>query len=205
MNVKLNMLASLVGLASSPLAANDLQLYCGSDNGQYEITAKALQGVRVHLDQGTFLQVSEDVPPESQKMLASELESIGVSSSCSEYFSKQGEYSELNQGELVARVHFSFDKSELTDNSLYVLNNLIKQIQATPSKLQVEGHTDSTGSEAYNFQLGLRRSDEVKQYLVSEGVNAEQLESVSHGASQPIEDNNDREGRAANRRVDITL
>lgn len=205
MNVKLNMLASLVGLASLPLSANELQLYCGSNNGQYEITAKAQQGVSVHLDQGTFLQVTEDVPPKSQKLLASELESIGVSSSCSEYFSNQGEYSELDEGDLVARVHFSFDKSELTDNSLYVLNNLIQQIQTNHSKLKVEGHTDSTGSKAYNFQLGLRRSDEVKQYLVFKGANAEQLESVSYGASQPIEDNNDREGRAANRRVDITL
>jgi len=65
----------------------------------------------------------------------------------------------------------------------------------------IEGHTDSSGADAYNLQLSQRRADAVRQYLVDHGVPASRLEAKGFGESQPVADNSTAEGRAQNRRV----
>src|ERR1700737_929247 len=68
-------------------------------------------------------------------------------------------------------------------------------------KVEIQGHTDSTGSPAYNLKLSQRRADSVRDYLVSEGVSADQLVTKGYGQAQPAASNKTAEGRAKNRRV----
>jgi outer membrane protein OmpA-like peptidoglycan-associated protein len=69
----------------------------------------------------------------------------------------------------------------------------------------VEGHTDSTGSDAYNQALSQRRADAVLNYLVRKGVPANRLTARGFGKSSPVASNDTREGRALNRRVELEV
>lgn len=71
--------------------------------------------------------------------------------------------------------------------------------------VDVYGHTDSTGSDAYNQALSERRADAVASYLSSRGVESARLEAVGYGETQPIASNDTLEGRAQNRRVEIKV
>jgi outer membrane protein OmpA-like peptidoglycan-associated protein len=71
--------------------------------------------------------------------------------------------------------------------------------------VEVAGHTDSTGSDAYNLQLSQRRAQAVASYLVGQGVKPERLITVGAGEAYPIASNDTEQGRAANRRVELTI
>jgi outer membrane protein OmpA-like peptidoglycan-associated protein len=73
------------------------------------------------------------------------------------------------------------------------------------AKVEVTGHADITGPAAFNRELGLKRADYVKTYLVNAGINADQIVTSSMGSSEPAEPNNTAEGRAANRRTEIKI
>jgi OOP family OmpA-OmpF porin len=67
------------------------------------------------------------------------------------------------------------------------------------------GHTDSDGSDAYNQKLSVARSEAVKSYLVSKGVERNRVYTEGKGEKQPVADNKTREGKAKNRRVEIEV
>ena len=69
----------------------------------------------------------------------------------------------------------------------------------------IEGHTDSTGSAAYNHQLSERRAKAVRNYFVSKGIPGSQIETLGYGEEMPRVSNTTPEGRAINRRVDIRI
>ncbi|HEY8330368.1 MAG TPA: OmpA family protein, partial [Pseudomonas sp.] len=71
--------------------------------------------------------------------------------------------------------------------------------------IKVNGHTDSTGTDAYNQGLSERRAASVVDYLVSQGVAQDKLSSEGFGESKPVADNSSKEGRAENRRVEIMV
>lgn len=81
--------------------------------------------------------------------------------------------------------------------------NVLNQYPQT--NLMIAGHTDSTGSEAYNQQLSERRAAAVKNALVSNGVSAMRINTIGFGESRPIADNSTDYGRQLNRRVEITI
>ncbi len=101
-------------------------------------------------------------------------------------------------------IHFKFDSSALTAEARGILDRAISSIKANASQnLIVEGHTDSTGPDTYNLGLSQRRAESVVNYLVSKGVNGSRLNAKGLGENSPVSSNNTREGRAANRRVEI--
>jgi outer membrane protein OmpA-like peptidoglycan-associated protein len=69
----------------------------------------------------------------------------------------------------------------------------------------VAGHTDSTGSDAYNQGLSERRAGTVSQYLQSRGISTQRMMTIGMGESMPVADNGTDGGRQANRRVEITI
>jgi len=71
--------------------------------------------------------------------------------------------------------------------------------------VEIQGHTDSIGSAAYNLNLSQRRADAVKAYLISQGVNASTLTAKGYGKTKPISSNETAEGRAQNRRVEFEV
>jgi OOP family OmpA-OmpF porin len=101
-------------------------------------------------------------------------------------------------------VHFEFNKSILTADSKTVLNAVAASLIARPDvKVEIAGHTDWIGSDAYNLKLSNARADAVMQYLISTGVKADNLTAKGYGETQPIADNNTDEGRTKNRRVEL--
>jgi len=73
------------------------------------------------------------------------------------------------------------------------------------ARVEVTGHTDITGTTSFNKELGLKRAEFVKSYLVNAGIKAEQIMTSSKGPSEPVASNSTPEGRAANRRSEIKV
>ena len=97
-------------------------------------------------------------------------------------------------------VFFAYDSSTLSDKTKKTLKKNVKWIQNKKrvKRVELEGHCDSMGSEAYNVGLGLRRAQSVKTFLISLGVSADQFSIVSYGEERPISMEN-----ARNRRVNF--
>ena len=107
---------------------------------------------------------------------------------------------------MAADAHFDFDKAVLKPEGKAKLDDLVGKLKAVNLEVIIAiGHTDSIGSVAYNKKLSLRRSDAVKAYLVSKGIEANRIHTEGKGKSQPIADNKTKEGRAKNRRVEIEV
>ena len=101
-------------------------------------------------------------------------------------------------------VNFEFNSAELTSEAKSILDSAVATINSNPSdSISVEGHTDSTGSDAYNSQLSQRRANSVADYLAAHGVSASRLNAVGKGESYPVASNDTSEGRSQNRRVEI--
>jgi OOP family OmpA-OmpF porin len=99
-------------------------------------------------------------------------------------------------------VSFEHDSAELTADSRPVLARVAADLKKYPRlRVELQGHTDSTGSDAYNLKLSERRAQAVRDFLISQGVSSSQLEARGYGESQPIASNATPEGRAQNRRV----
>lgn len=101
-------------------------------------------------------------------------------------------------------VNFELDSAELTADSTATLDEAV-QILKRHSNLKVEiaGHTDSTGSTAYNQGLSERRAQAVADYLEANGANANNISVKGYGEAEPVADNGSADGRAANRRVEL--
>jgi OOP family OmpA-OmpF porin len=101
-------------------------------------------------------------------------------------------------------VNFDFDKSNIRPDAAVILDEAVR-ILGTGSgpAVEVEGHTDWIGTDAYNQGLSERRANSVKNYLADHGVDASRLATVGRGESQPIASNETRDGRALNRRVEL--
>ena len=101
--------------------------------------------------------------------------------------------------------HFAFDSAELKPKMKDELDTVVARIQGSRGNemLQVVGHTDSTGPEAYNQGLSERRAQAAADYLASQGIDASMMTVKGMGESAPVADNASREGRAMNRRVEI--
>ena len=88
------------------------------------------------------------------------------------------------------------------DQAIAQYKSLPDDIEAQ-TRIEIEGHTDNTGSEAYNQALSERRANAVKAWVVAQGVNPAQITTVGKGESEPSDDNSTKEGRQNNRRVVI--
>ena len=102
--------------------------------------------------------------------------------------------------------HFEFDKSDLTPETKVELDRAVKILQDNPDAvIELQGSTDSVGSDVYNQALGERRAKAVFDYLKSKGINPNRLKTVSLGESKPVASNATDAGRAQNRRVDLVI
>ena len=105
-----------------------------------------------------------------------------------------------------ADAFFDFNKSVIKPEGKAKLDDLIGKIQGINLEVIIAvGHTDSVGSDAYNQKLSVRRSEAVKAYLVSKGIEKNRVYTEGKGEKQPVADNKTAEGRAKNRRVEIEV
>lgn len=101
-------------------------------------------------------------------------------------------------------VLFAFDSAELSESAKASLTEISKRLTgADLVSVQVAGHTDSKGTDAYNQGLSERRAQSVATFLTAQGISAQKLSIVGYGESQPVADNGNDEGRSQNRRVEL--
>jgi peptidoglycan-binding protein ArfA len=109
-------------------------------------------------------------------------------------------------GLLATPINFQTDGFSLTSESQGQLTQVADKLKACPnSKIAVVGNTDNTGNDAINIPLSDNRAKSVADYLISQGVPAAGITSSGVGSTQPIASNDTPDGRAQNRRVDITV
>lgn len=129
--------------------------------------------------------------------LRAQLEGTGVS------VTRQGDNIILN---MPGNVTFQTNSADINANFYPVLNSVVLVLKEfDKTVVDVAGHADSTGDEAKNMDLSQRRAQSVSAYLGSQGVNGQRLIVVGYGETRPIASNDTPEGRAQNRRVEITL
>jgi len=105
-----------------------------------------------------------------------------------------------------ADVLFDFDKAVIKPEGKSKLDDISNKVRGINLEVVIAiGHADSIGSDAYNQRLSVRRSESVKAYLVSKGIEPNRVYTEGKGEKQPIADNKTRDGRAKNRRVEIEV
>jgi len=116
---------------------------------------------------------------------------------------RQGDNITLN---MPGNITFAFDSSNLQPQFLPVLDNVAGTLsQYNQTIVEVAGHTDSVGTDAYNQALSERRANAVAGYLGSRGIMQQRMIVVGAGETRPVASNDTDAGRAQNRRVEITL
>jgi outer membrane protein OmpA-like peptidoglycan-associated protein len=107
---------------------------------------------------------------------------------------------------LGAELLFETNKSTLRSEHFATLDPIVDYLVLHPERsVKISGHTDTIGSEQHNLTLSKRRADVVAEYLVSNGVEINRVETFGFGSAKPIEANNEGEGRKKNRRVELLI
>jgi outer membrane protein OmpA-like peptidoglycan-associated protein len=139
-----------------------------------------------------------------------------VSKTAQEALTRAQEAGKLAEGKLLYetvltddKVRFGFDKAELSDEAQAALAQFAQELKAQYNRdvyVEIQGHTDATGPDQYNLELGLERAEAVRRYLSREhGIPLHRMSVISYGEAEPISDNGSREGRAQNRRVVLVV
>ena len=100
------------------------------------------------------------------------------------------------------RVFFAFDSSALSDNAVEILQTQVDWLKANENvDVIVQGYCDERGTREYNLALGERRANAVKQYLISQGIAADRVSTISYGKERPAVLGNNETAWAQNRRA----
>lgn len=103
-------------------------------------------------------------------------------------------------------VSFELNRSDLREPLRVILEQMAQQLlQVKIDHVRCEGHTDSTGAQAYNKRLSQARAQAVADVFIANGFAPEQAEAIGHASDYPVGDNATREGRSANRRVEVIV
>ena len=111
----------------------------------------------------------------------------------------------------VENIYFAFDKSNVIDFYKDKMDSVVSVLMQNPEwKVEVQGHTDSKGSDKYNLVLSLKRANQAASYMVSKGIHKQRITTKGMGKSMPLVPNtkdgqDDPEGRARNRRVEFKI
>jgi OmpA-OmpF porin, OOP family len=113
---------------------------------------------------------------------------------------------EVGQVVRLNNVFFDFDKWELRPESYIELKRVVKLLKENPSiEIEMSAHTDSKGSDEYNFKLSDNRARSVMEYILSKGIAPNRINSQGYGETQPVATNDTDEGRQLNRRVEFKI
>ena len=112
----------------------------------------------------------------------------------------------LNAQGILKPVHFDFDAAELRPDALQTLNDNAARIREnSPLGVRVEGHCDERGTSEYNLALGDRRARAARDYLVSLGIPANRLRTISYGKERPVDPGHSEDAWAKNRRAEFVF
>ncbi|HEX3126225.1 MAG TPA: OmpA family protein [Thermoanaerobaculia bacterium] len=165
-------------------------------------------GTRVDEVQGQVEQAQTRLDTHEQK--------IGeVSKTAQEALQRAMDAGKLAEGKLLyetvltdEKVKFGFDTSDLSPEAKAALDEFASQLKAENQGvyIEIQGHTDSVGSEKYNEELGLLRAEAVRRYLSQQHqFPLHRINVISYGETAAVADNSTREGRSQNRRVALVV
>jgi peptidoglycan-associated lipoprotein len=194
----------------------------GCATKDYVKTETGAVNSRVDTVQGQVEQAQTRLNTHEQRMngqdekLAGQQQQIGeLSKTSQEALQRAQEAGKLAQGKFLYetvltddKVKFGFNKSALSKEAQAALDEFAAKIKADNKGVYVEvqGHTDSVGSDKYNQELGEARAEAVRRYLNQKGgFPLHRMNVISYGKSAPVADNKSREGRAQNRRVALVV
>ena len=159
--------------------------------------------------------VASQVEDLQQKQQQTDVRLEQLSQSAQEALKRAQEAGVLAKGKVVFeqsfaedRVKFKLDSAQLDDAAKTALTEFATRVQGLTDQyfVEIQGHTDDTGSEAYNEELGQRRAESVRRYLSREHkLPLNRMSTISYGDTLPVESNKTRDGRAANRRVVLVV
>lgn len=107
------------------------------------------------------------------------------------------------RGEMGRLVHFDFNSAMLTAEGEEVLAYNARQLSKTSGRIQVEGHCDERGTREYNLALGQQRADAAARYLISQGIDASRIKTISYGKERPLVRGHEDQSWAQNRRAEV--
>lgn len=118
-----------------------------------------------------------------------------------------GKMSSTSSRAVVRNIYFDFGNTKVTDESIPVLERLLKLLNDYPKlKIEIGGHTDNVGETVVNQRISELRARAVMNWLIEKGISKERLVSKGYGETQPMATNDDEfEGRELNRRIEITV
>ena len=153
---------------------------------------------------------------EQEKQIKANAESVAnASKSAKDAYERAVAAGELAEGKFVyetslsdQQVAFNFDKAGLSDEAKAALDAFAQKVKSEDKNvyIEVQGHTDSIGSEGYNLKLGQQRAEAVRDYLIRQhNFPMHRIAAISYGESEPVADNSNREARSQNRRVVLVV
>jgi outer membrane protein OmpA-like peptidoglycan-associated protein len=108
--------------------------------------------------------------------------------------------------ELKQTVFFDFNKATIRSVSFPLLDEVAQALKDHPKiKVEVQGHTDSVGNDAFNLKLSQKRAESVRNYLIKKGISSDRMDPKGYGENVPIADNRTKAGRDQNRRVEFVI
>lgn len=167
-----------------------------------EANSKEIEGLEART-----AEISGEV--ESAKATASDAKATGEQA-----LAKASEAEKAAKGKVIWKVTltnrdvtFDVGKAEIQASGASALDQLVDRLKGYGKMvfLEIQGHTDATGSEKLNQHLGMERANAVRDYLHQKGIPLNLMSVISYGESRPVADNSTAEGRAANRRVEILV
>ena len=113
---------------------------------------------------------------------------------------------EVFESSLLKDIHFDFDKYDIRPGDMTILRENAALLKKYPKvKIQIEGHCDERGTVEYNLALGERRASSTKNYLVSLGISADRLSTISYGKERPLDPGHNEEAWTKNRRAHTVI
>jgi len=175
-----------------------------------ERLGERLDGVDTTIEENQDLIMDQGRRLDEQESMLSE-----TSKTAQEALDRAIAAGKLAQGRLVYervlsddQVQFNVNGADLSDSSQAALDGFANELLARDSGvfIEIQGHTDSTGGESHNLELGHRRAESVRLYLNrAHGFPLHRTSVISYGESEPIADNSTSDGRAKNRRVTLVV
>ncbi|WP_394208948.1 OmpA family protein [Enterovibrio calviensis] len=179
---------------------------CADKNTEVAFRVKLEPSTEVLFHRAQYLQLERSVDSHPATPLFIEaMVNAGLNKQCAEFLVRETPSVAVKHNQLIAMVHFGFDKSSLTPTGKKILAGIVDTIKRTDTPLSIEGHTDSVGTHAYNLKLGLQRAESVKGQLVT-SVNPNssgKIKTLTRGETAPIASNKTTAGKTQNRRVEV--
>jgi peptidoglycan-associated lipoprotein len=168
-----------------------------------EPSVKKEEAVKIEAERERERAVKETREKEAAKIREEEAKKVEKEFEKSLVAKRQpGIAGEVFESHLLKDIHFDFDKYDIRPGDAEILKQNVALLNRFPKvKIQIEGHCDERGTEAYNLALGERRSNSTKKYLISIGISSDRISTISYGEERPADPGHDEEAWAKNRRA----